>query len=98
MTALRPRRLEAADHSRADVCSLTEDYEGLAWYLAQAIARGDANFDKASAELHATETEQASLRRAAAAAAKRERGGSLVARLLRTAEARHASLASGDRA
>ncbi len=80
MTALRSRRYDATEPAVEPASSLTEDYVGLASYLAQAIARGDANFDHASAELQsaATPTEQSSLRRAAS----RQRAGSLVARLL----------------
>ena len=90
MTALRSRDDEIASADREQTSSLTEDYVGLASYLAQAIARGDVNFDAASAELQdaASDTEQGSLRRAAAAAS-RQRSGSLVARLLgRSVEAR----------
>jgi hypothetical protein len=66
---------------------MTEDYVGLASYLAQAIARGDAKFDTASTELRATASanEDASLRRAASAA-RRRNAGSLVTRLLGTAD------------
>jgi hypothetical protein len=84
MNTLRRRSGETAVAIRHQPASVTEDYEGLAWYLARAIARGDANFDRASAELHAsaTSTERASLRRAAVAARGREGAGSLVARVL----------------
>jgi hypothetical protein len=88
MTALPPPGGETRDAIRAQPTTATEDYVGLAWYLAHAIARGDVNFDKASAELHGTATpmEQTSIRHAAVVA-RRERAGSLVARLLDTAEA-----------
>jgi hypothetical protein len=84
MSTLHSRTSETTDAVRHPPSSVTEDYEGLAWYLARAIARGDANFDSASAELHASasSTEQASLKRAAVAARGREGAGSLVARLL----------------
>jgi hypothetical protein len=90
MSTDHARKGETADTPRHQPGSVTEDYEGLAWYLARAIARGDASFDKASAELHesATSTEQASLKRAAVAARGRAGTGSLVARLLGKAEAR----------
>lgn len=86
MTA--PFRAEIAPSRPHQNHSMTEDYVGLAWYLAQAIARGDANFDGASAELHATATpsEEASLHHAADAA-REQKKGALVARLLRPGRA-----------
>jgi hypothetical protein len=59
MNTLRPRSGETTDATRCRPASVAEDYEGLAWYLARAIAHGDANFDKASAELHASATSSA---------------------------------------
>jgi hypothetical protein len=68
--------------------SLTEDYVGLARYLAQAIELGEVPFDRASVELASTvtESERASLRRAAGAARDAE-DGDVAAELLARAQA-----------
>ncbi len=84
MTAPRMRHDESVDVIHREPSSMTEDYVGLAWYLAQAIARGEVRFDTASDELHAAATprERESLRRAAVAT-ERKPAASLAARLLR---------------
>jgi hypothetical protein len=67
--------------------SLTEDYVGLARYLAEAISQGEVPFDQATVELSgaATANERASLARAAVAV--RERGdGPIAAELLMRAQ------------
>lgn len=77
--------MSAVDASGAH--SLTEDYVGLARYLAQAIARGEVPLDRASLELAASvnESERASLERAAGAA-RAGRDGDIAAELLARAQ------------
>jgi hypothetical protein len=83
MTALDPRRNHTYVRKGQDPGSLTEDYVGLARYLAEAIARGEVPIEDATDELasSATGTEQASLERAAIAARQRD-DGSVAAELL----------------
>jgi hypothetical protein len=85
MTALDARRAPIAGREGADPGSLTEDYVGLARYLAEAIARGEVPLEKATVELAATATgtEQASLQRAAIAAQQRDDCSSAAALLAR---------------
>ena len=68
--------------------SVTEDYVGLARYLAEAIELGEISFDEATTELGVTARaeERASLERAATTVSKTE-DRSLVARLLARAQA-----------
>jgi hypothetical protein len=88
MTALDARRADTSRRKVADPGSLTEDYVGLARYLAEAIARGEVPLDEASEELAATAsaTERASLERAVAAA--RQRDDQIAAELLARTNAR----------
>lgn len=71
-----------------DAHSVTEDYVGLARYLAEAIEHGEVSFDQATAELGiaAQAEERASLERAATTVSKAD-DRSLVARLLARAQA-----------
>ncbi len=91
MTALDDRRAHTSGRGGADPGSLTEDYVGLARYLAEAIARGEIPIEAATVELAAaaTGTEQASLERAAAAA-RHVDDGSIAAELLARTHARGA--------
>jgi hypothetical protein len=88
VSAHNERRGQTTPDRDADAGSLTEDYVGLARYLAAAVARGDVPFDKATDELaaSASDTERASLQHAAAAAEETP-DDSLIARLLTRANA-----------
>jgi hypothetical protein len=80
MSASGARRIETAGDDRLYAGSVTEDYVGLARYLAEAIVDGQASFDDATTELAAaaTDADRASLERAA----RRAGHESLVARVL----------------
>ncbi len=83
MTALDAHSADTAETSRMRMGSVTEDYVGLARYLAAAIESGEISLDDASAELGASAdgTEWASLEKAATTATKAD-DRSLVARVL----------------
>jgi hypothetical protein len=87
MTALDAHGADAAETPRIPAGSVTEDYVGLARYLAAAIEQGEVSFDEATTELGTATPadERASLERAATTVRKTD-DRSLVARLLARAQ------------
>jgi hypothetical protein len=88
MTALDAHSADTAEIPRIPSGSVTEDYVGLARYLAEAIELGEVSFDEATSELGTTARgdERLSLERAASTVRKTD-DRSLVARLLARAQA-----------
>ncbi len=88
MTALDAHSADTAEIPRIRMGSVTEDYVGLARYLAEAIEHGEITFDEATNELGTTAAgdEILSLEHAATTVRKND-DRSLVARLLARAQA-----------